>query len=240
MCETCKASFLVPASVLSGAPRKVRCGRCGHVWFAGKTPSSCVAVSLPQKAQAGTAAPSHVSPIGLSVPLARNEEPERNETFDENTPFRSSWKLFVLWGTGIALGIVTLSLGLGLAFQRPIVHAWPEIRPLYKTFGLIGTVQDNMLILREIRSVRRYQDGAMRLIVTGQILNQAEQPAVLPPLDAQAIGPSGDIIQTWRIEPVQATLPPKGALDFSSVVLCPDESVTEVNLRFAGAPAHDE
>lgn len=236
VCETCKASFLVPSSVLSGPPRKVKCGRCGHTWLTGKTPVPPLTVCPPQKAQE-VFSKEQMKPLPSFL-----QENVKTETEQERDAFPPSarWGAFVLWGTGIALGSVALLLALALILREPIVRTWPSIQDVYQVFGLVKGAEENVFILRDIRSVRRYQEGAMRLIVTGQILNQTSQTMRVPVIDAEALSPDKKIIQAWQIAPVQATLGPKAILDFSSVVLCPDESVSEVTLRFAGVSAHDE
>ncbi len=108
----------------------------------------------------------------------------------------------------------------------------------YIALGLVTEAPAEKLVLRNVRSERRYMDGAMHLVVNGEIASQAEKTQVVPTLLAEAIGPDGRLIQSWQIAPPEATLKHGAVVPFSSAILSPEGTVVEINLSFI-EPPHD-
>jgi hypothetical protein len=137
---------------------------------------------------------------------------------------------------GIA-GILGLLMVL---LHGPIIRQWPSLQQFYISLGLAKPPEQDRLYLVDIRSVRRYQDGAMHLIVEGGIRSGAKKTQVIPELVVEALGPDGRAIQSWRIAPPQATVRPGTTVPFSTAVLSPEGTVVEVNLSFVEQPRDDE
>ena len=147
-------------------------------------------------------------------------------------------KLTALAGI-ISLGIILFVLGFFYFGHSFIIKNWPEMQTFYVMVGLAEDPLKDALVLEHITSERRYLDGAMQLVVEGKIRSKGEKTQVLPGIFAEALGPDGHIIQSWRIEPPTATLDPNMTIPFKSAVLSPEGTVVEVNLSFAKA-THDE
>jgi len=94
------------------------------------------------------------------------------------------------------------------------------------------------LSLQQIRSERRYLEGGMQLVVEGEIHNESKGTRQVPDLQITALGPDGNIMQSWRIDAPAATLDPGASAPFQSAVNTPQGTVTEVNLKFI-EPRHD-
>jgi hypothetical protein len=137
-------------------------------------------------------------------------------------------------------GLLVLSTFLFLSGHQYIAKTWPLTQTAYHAIGLSSSpAQNERLVLQNISSERRYEDGAMQLIVQGEIKNVSKKPQGLPDLNVDAMGPDERIIQSWRIKPSPATLEVDSVLPFTSAILSPEGTVVEVNLSFVETP-HDQ
>lgn len=237
VCGNCHASFLVPSSLFHGASHLVRCGKCGKVWrefSSGKTdadaPSSPPADSwLFSSAKEGT--PPLSSPdTADATPLP----PVPKLTFSDVKTFLSSLLKTVVF---VLLTLLSLSVLGFFTGHRYIAQMWPSTEAIYRPLGLsLTAAPDETLLIQNITSERRYADGAMQLIVNGEIKNISQKPQALPLLNVDALGPDGKIIQSWHIKPSAATLGADSVLPFSSSILSPEETVVAVNLSFVETP----
>lgn len=168
------------------------------------------------------------------------EIPATEELEVQASPFLSA-KLKKRLFIGVGIGFVLLAI-LSLLFvllHSQIIQAWPEAQQIYIKLNLAQPIQEDTLVLQKIHSIRRHQDGGMYLIVEGEILNQSKKVQVIPTLTVDAVGLGNKIIESWRIEPSQATIKAGTTFPFSTAIISPKESVIEVNLRFV-EQSHDE
>ncbi len=234
-CPNCKASFLVPASLFATGSRTVRCARCGHSWPAD-----------PFKKQEK---PARDDPSAQSEPpplFPLPSLPPQPKTIAPPPPRKSLRKILseFPWGQWIkrfcaaATSLLLLAVFVFLFGHGPLIRTWPDLQKFYDSVGLFPSAPAELLTLRDVQAERRYVDGAMHLIVTGKILSQSAKTQVIPLLSAEAVGPDGQTIQSWHIEPPTATLRPGATVSFSSAILSPEGTVVEVNLSFTESP-HD-
>lgn len=242
VCDKCKASFLVPASLFTIGARTVRCARCGHMWRADPNAKTAPPpqAALPPLHVFTPLPPETSSPFEITPPPPKEKIPlqARLRSFLEPLT-RLPWGKISLWLSGAA---AVLSLAGSLVFvfgHDPIVQRWPDLQRYYIALGLVTEAPAEKLVLRNVRSERRYMDGAMHLIVNGEIASQAKETQIVPTLLAEAIGPDGKVIQSWQIAPPQATLRHGDSAAFSSAILSPEGTVVEVNLSFV-EPPHDQ
>ncbi len=243
VCDKCKASFLVPASLFVGGPRIVRCARCGNTWLADpneKAPPPPPRAAPPPLHSFTPLPPETSSPFEIAPPPPKEKIPLQIRLRSFLEPLkRLPWGKISLWLSGSA---AVLSLAGSLVFvfgHDPIVQRWPEMQRYYIALGLVTEAPAEKLVLRNVKSERRYMDGAMHLTIGGEIASQAKKTQVIPPLLAEAIGPDGQVIQSWQIEPPEATLRPGASAVFSSAILSPEGTVVEINLSFV-EPPHDQ
>lgn len=137
-------------------------------------------------------------------------------------------KIALLVVFAVLLAVISIFVG----GHSLIIERWPHLQPIYIELGLAKPASTENLVLRNITSERRYIDGAMQLIVTGEIRSHAPKTLVIPHLSVDALGPDGRVIESWRIPPSAATIKPGSTIHFSSSILSPEQTVTEVNLSF--------
>lgn len=241
VCPRCKASFLVLASLFNDGPRTVRCARCSHVWTADphkKKPPQPV-IFIPE-------APKYNPPPGLLQAEPPPPPPPPKPSIiakglqkTKETLDKVLWNKVLKWSFALSGLCLLATLSFLLIGKEFVIRHWPQTQMSYKALGLIAPAQPEKLVLQNIHSERRYMDGAMHLVVGGDILSRAEKTQILPPILVEALGPDGQTIQSWHIDPPVATLPPGKTASFTSAIISPEGTVVEVNLSFV-EPPHDE
>lgn len=136
--------------------------------------------------------------------------------------------------------LMFILLSLPVVLRDAAMERWPATRSVYAFLHLaLPPPEPERLVLQDVRSERRYQDGAMHLVIEGRIVSKAEKNQGVPALLAEALGPDGRQIQSWQIAPSKVKLTPGESATFALAVLSPEKNVTEVNLSFV-EPPHDE
>lgn len=219
VCQTCKASYLVPASTFAAGPRQVRCARCGNAWMADLPPKT---TAIPWEEPAGPQT------------IEKKEQPNEQTaplpsaaTADEK---QARLPVVVKPDRGpllrkIAAGFVALLLIAALVWSL-------TAGPLKNVFKAKATPPSPLSLL-DVSSERRFENGAMQLVVDGRILNETQTPQDVPTIDASAIGPDGKTLHHWKIDPPAPTVEANTSVTFHSVITTPEGSIAAVNLKFA-------
>lgn len=217
-CPLCQTRYLVPASLFAAGPRQVRCARCSHSWQA-QTPKEMDVIFVPNKADEPP--PPHKTPP--PIPPGSNLP-----ALPRNT---SAALLKKVVGAFLA-GLIALLLLWLIVDRQNIVESEPFMASVYDTIGLHVYSPGEGLKLVDIRSELKYEDGIMRLIVEGKIVNVSDVVQTVPSMNAAAVGPDGDTLQNWQIDPPVSTLDPQGETAFQSGINAPKGTVVNVNLNF--------
>lgn len=227
VCPSCDSRYLVPATAFATGPRPVRCARCGHGWQASLPP---IVQDALDQAAAGLddAAGQFAAPPDAAAPLpAGSNLPALPQ---EAAPWRNPRFVGVVAG-GLAVLLALLWL---LLDRHAIAARMPWMGGLYRAVGLSVAQAEEGLVLRQVRSERRYEEGTMRLIVEGEVYNGAGASVDVPDIHASALGPDGKAMQSWKIDAPAARLAVGEAAPFRSAVTTPEGTVAEVNLSFVG------
>ncbi|HBM90577.1 MAG TPA: hypothetical protein DD400_01670 [Rhodospirillaceae bacterium] len=231
VCKNCKASFLVSASIFSGGPRRVKCKRCGESWLA-DLPSKTKHDK--KKTESKAKSPTKDQNAPESKPLTLEEEAPQASAFNKE----KIKKIAFMAGLGLTGTVVFFGL-LFIVLQNQIVQIFPHTENIYISLRLAKAEDPRKLLLQKVSSVRRYQDGAMRLIIEGEVYNTGIKKQRLPIIVVDAISIGKQTIESWHIEPPQATIGAGATVPFVSAILYPKEMVVEVNLRFV-VKSHDK
>jgi predicted Zn finger-like uncharacterized protein len=247
VCTKCKASYLVPATVFANGPRQVRCARCTNTWQADLPPKITampLAIMEPKKPVPPESKPaSSPSPTQGQAPTLKSVETPAVKP----TPIPQGSNLPAIWrdpkwhklrvGAGTTLGIVIVG---ALAWFLVTGQMLGDVKKSFNHFfETAGITPSESLVLRNIRSERRFEDGGMHLIVEGEIHNESTESRPLTDIIVNALGPDKKVIQSWRISPPVETLSPGATAPFRSSIVTPEGTVVEVNLSFA-EPHHDQ
>ena len=234
VCKNCKATFLVPSNVFAKGAKTFRCAKCDHVWKE-VPPAKASHHSTPQPFSPPP--PPHIPPqpipeqaqIEPPLVIQRPQEPSAPLDF-------ARIRRLAIFAAAVASGLFFLFSLIFVAGHSLIIQKWPHLQPVYVMLGLAKDPLEDNLMLAGISSGRRYLNGAMHLVVEGTIVSHAKNRQVIPTIMAEAIGPDGRTIESWRIEPPQATIDPNTTIPFSSAIIPPKENAVEVSLSFTELP----
>ncbi len=217
-CPLCQTRFLIPASLFAAGPRRVRCARCLHSWLA-EAPNHIDVVAPP----ADPVLPEAPLPSPLPIPEGSNLP----------ALMAPQWPKWMKKSIVLTFLIVIVGLGLWLVLDRQsISKQWPRLEHIYDNIGLHIYYPGEGLTLMNVRSELKYEDGMMRLVTDGIISNTTDNTQKIPDLMAGAVGPGGEITQSWQIDAPAATVAPHGETPFHSMINAPKETVVNVNLNF--------
>jgi len=131
---------------------------------------------------------------------------------------------------GFAAGVTGLVISV-LNWRNDIVELWPAAARLYDAIGLPVEPPGAGLQLQNVKSEQRVEDGAVILVVEGQIANVSSEDREVPPVSAVSIGPDHKPVHRWRIPVTQSHLVPGAVATFHSAERDPGV-VSEVAVTF--------
>ncbi len=236
-CPSCQARYLVDIHVFARGARQVKCGRCAVSWQA-ETPKNIEVVSIPDDnmpLMRPSPEPANQSspPEGDSVSSDVSEQPSPVN----NLPIvrqRFSLKLIKQIGGFVALFILLIVLVLIVQrlFQTPDGTGSGGFSAKINPLNIKSHPLGEGLALLNVRSEMQFDEGAMRLIVEGEIRNVTDKAINIPDIMAKARGSDGSIIQSWRINAPQAMVAGQASVPFRTMINAPQVTVVDVNLDF--------
>ncbi|MEI8396011.1 MAG: hypothetical protein WCF85_14825 [Rhodospirillaceae bacterium] len=138
-------------------------------------------------------------------------------------------------GRWIGFGSVILGAFLSLLIARAeIVYLWPPAALFYEVVGMPVEPPGAGLQLQNVKSEQKNEDGALALVVDGQISNISDIERDVPPVIAISIGPDRKVVRKWRIPVKQTKLEPGGTVTFHSVEHDPGV-VSELAVNLGGS-----
>lgn len=252
-CPSCATRFAVDEAKLGPAGRKVKCGKCGHLWL---QHADGGAEELPQSAPAR---PIDIPPPSIieqggdraekereEVPAAAAEEAAAVETPEpENVtpiaravappPKRRSGKrivamlLAVLAVLGL-LGVGVMALRGGEAGKNPIVAG---------VLGMLGlheqAAETDGLGFENVSTARRTEGTVQLLVVTGDVVNGASAARIIPPLRGALLASDNREVQNWTFAAKAEKVEPGQRVKFETTLRSPAAEATDVKVTFAPA-----
>jgi predicted Zn finger-like uncharacterized protein len=202
VCPSCSASYTIKATPQEADGRKVRCAQCSHIWTLNlgtqKTPDPMPA----RKAQKG--------PKSDGAPDKAAEKNSGRAVMDghaETTEDRISGRHAATQATGKARGqnrkplrerlrlrvplpllavvMLALLIGAGVALRHSIVHYVPDLAGLYEAIGM--PVNSVGLSLVDVKLRQDEAQGA-GLIIEGAVRNISESEKTVPPVSVLFLG----------------------------------------------------
>lgn len=202
-CPACYTKYTLPDRAIPPAGRKVRCKQCAHTWMqfpvamADDEPDDFAADLASFRSDNVTEMrPSRPMPAAPSI----NAKPRR--------PLPWGWM-------ALAASVVAVVAGVMVA-REPIVNLWPPANLLYQTLGLGVLPPGAGLALQNPRSEQRQENGAIVLVVEGQIVNNSDHEQTVPRVKAVALDSHQQSLQTWTIDASAASLQPGEVATFFS------------------------
>lgn len=199
-CPSCTARFNISDASLETGPRRVKCGRCAHVWR----------VVAPTKPRAAPAArPVQPEAVATSPGFSTPPTPEPTPRVPPRAE-RGRSKLWIGW---LALLIFVGGIAAGAYFFRgDLVEAFPETERVYDWIG----VPLPRIEIDERTEQQVDENGAVRLVVGGVLTNHAERELPVPPLLFILYDSRGEPVNQWPEPPPVAILSPGESVSFTS------------------------
>lgn len=157
----------------------------------------------------------------VSKARRRAESREKNRM----TPWRAfGWSAWVAAIAGAAYAVV--------AYRDEIVKVAPTAAEAY---AVVGIETDPFgLKIENVRHRLAMSTGGPMIEITGSLRNAGAQPLDAPLLQAEALGPRGELLSRWTFQPDQSTVAGSDKVEFVTRAAAP-EGVSEVALSFAPA-----
>ena len=125
VCPSCQATYDVPESLMRGAPRRVRCARCGGEWTPEANPDDVNDANPPAIQAAAPAVPPNQPALVMPDPAAPRTAGGRGAQAVAIAAWVAS--LLALVGLGWA----------GFAWRVDIMVMWAPSKRLYALLGLL-------------------------------------------------------------------------------------------------------
>ncbi len=190
-CPECQTRFAIDAQALRPDGRRVKCGKCGHVWFEEPPPPSA-------------AEPLSVTPL---EPEEQSPVPTPNlpavTVADQRRTAGAAWVLVVL-----LLAVVAAQAWYGRA---SIARAWPPAEAIYGVFGIAAFPPPGAGFSVDMEVKR----DANRLQIAGEVSNTTDQTRALPPIYGLLKSDKGENLFHWQVEVETQSLGPGESVPFS-------------------------
>lgn len=213
-CPSCTARFNVPDASLAAGPRKVKCGRCSHVW---RVSSAMAAPEPARPARRPVLEPAAAAPAAARAPAGARSAmlsppPEPVRAVAAAGSRRRSRGLWIGWL--LLLLVVAGGAAAGWFARGWIVDTWP---PAERAYDWLGIPLPRIEIVE--RTERETEEGGTsRLVVGGVLANHAEHELPVPPLVFTLYDARGEPVNQWREPPPVAVLSPGETVAFTSTV----------------------
>ncbi len=222
LCPQCGKAHLIRDGALGKAGRSVRCSSCKSTWFAnasGQARGLIKAATAPAQGEISSQA------IVEHVRKATSYKPTKSQKQGQSGRSR------FLIDPGLAiLGMLALTLGMGLLFRETAVRSVPDLASLYRAFGYSVNVRG--LEFAGLTSSREIQNGEAVLVVEGKISNISRGPVPVPPVRVTLRSPTGTEIETAIVRPEAGALDYRGETGFKTMLANPPEDAKDVLVHF--------
>jgi predicted Zn finger-like uncharacterized protein len=223
-CPECSTRFALDARKLGEAGRKVKCGKCGHVWFQERPAEAEVAPAYAAEAAGAAATATAPAPGADAGPMLTGRRPEApvrgglpsTEVQPRRGRAAAGWAVLLL----LVGGLVTI----GAAARDEIVALWPPALKLYETIGLdvdTAGLADRAapgagLEFGELVTEVTGSGADRRLIVRGEVFNTSGIEREVPRLRVTLTDGSGAAVGGWTFAVEQPRLGPGDSVPFAA------------------------
>ena len=224
-CPTCSTRYTLDDKAMGAKGRKVRCAKCGHVWWQppveGQAPAIPEAAVRAENREGRPAEPAPSKPVSGS----------RTGRVMPGQAGHAGRRALVGWGI-LALAVAGIVVG-GIMAREAIVSAWPPAALFYETVGLPVEPPGAGLQFQNVRSEQRTENGATVIYVEGQILNASDRERSVPTLRVILRGPDAQPLRSVTLDAEPRRLLPGEIATFRHDEPAPG-TVAEVTVTFDG------
>jgi predicted Zn finger-like uncharacterized protein len=247
-CPSCRTRYQADAARFVAPGRKVRCAKCGHVWFeaapaadlefepdpvvtpaapvhepgppvAAEVPSpAAVAEAAPPERRSGNLRAGPVSKDSISAPV-------------ETRRVRRGAAFLQTAGWAVLIFLIAAMGWAGVQYRQTIASRWPQSASLYAAVGLPVNVRG--IELTNISYQQEYEDGQPVLSVTGKVVNISNRELPVPEIRVVLLDGAKHELYHWNFDAGIPTLKPGGESTFVTRLSSPPPEARNLNVRFA-------
>ena len=207
-CPECHTRFAIDAQALRPDGRRVKCGKCEHVWFEEPPPPSA-------------AEPLSVTPL---EPEEQSPIPSPNlpavTVADQRRTAGAAWVLVCF--------LLVVVLALGWFGRESIARAWPADEVIYSSIGVnaFPPPGDGLSVDMEVKRV----DETLQLV--GEVVNTTDELRPLPPIYGVLEDANGKRLTHWQLNIDVQQLGPGEKVPFSAEIETIPEGTANVSVLF--------
>ena len=226
-CPECATRYQTDVSNFVPDGRKVRCARCGHVWFqAAPQPEPEQAI---EEESVTTAAPAAEAPVIPQRDLA--EPPAPTAIQAGRVPMLERMVLGVGWAV---LGLVVVVIGWSaLHYSQDIAGLWPQSASFYRAIGMTVNTRGIEIETSDRQAHFETQDDQQVLVITGNLVNITSRELSVPPIRVSLMDDAKRELYHWSFAPGVATLHAGQSVSFRTRLPNPPTAMKHIALNFA-------
>ncbi len=164
-----------------------------------------------------------VQPKALAKALKKARRRAESREKNRLTPLR-------LLGWSLWIGAVTATLFAVITYRNEIVRIWPSSAGAYAVIGIEANPYG--LTIESVHHRLAISTAGPTIEITGSLRNEKDTPTKAPLLQAEALGPRGELLSRWTFEANAEDVLAGGSIDFITRAPAP-EGIAEVALSFA-------
>ena len=249
-CPNCSARFMIDGHALGPGGRTVRCGACGHSWL--QLPEPAAAEAEQESASFEPVPPPIPMPTPPAPAEARAPEPAAPEAEEDRgkkrgrrraeaalaeeaaaEPRRRGISRVLVWFVFVFI-VAALILG-GYRYRNDIVQIWPPAMKLYEVLSIDVEPPTGfrLRVPQETLRFRRESEGGIPiLVVSGEIVNEANRPQRVIPMRILLLDKDGRTLRTERVKIDDRTLDPGKRLPFQTSIPNAPPEAAAVRITF--------
>ncbi|MEQ8165253.1 MAG: DUF3426 domain-containing protein [Alphaproteobacteria bacterium] len=229
-CPACQTRFRLDERAVGPSGRRLKCGRCQHVWRYTPPDGGEGAAAAEQAAadlDLDRRADREIVPAGRRARGAMPDEPPFLKADKSAGAMTAGWVLLAVTVLGLVAGLFFL--------QDGIVANWPQAERAYAALGLSNQVTTDGFELRDVSTRHTEVNGAPALEVSGQLINNSGAVRRPPLLRVVVQDETGRAIREWTVSVANTRLLPGEAADFSSALENPPAGAANLTFYLVAA-----
>ena len=228
-CPECATRYQTDPSHFAPDGRKVRCAKCGHVWFQPAPASEPEADIGRAEELSGPDTESIISERSAFAPGSTVAEPPA--AFEDDRGGEGLERLGLVFGWTALAAIVVGLCWSAIRYRDDIAGLWPQTSSLYAAIGI--PVNTRGIAFRDKDARYETENGLAVLVITGNIVNISGHELTIPPIRVSLTDANKRELYHWSFLPGVPTLGPGQSAPFRTRLQSPPADARHIELRFA-------
>ena len=227
-CPQCATRYQTDAALFPADGRKVRCGKCGHVWHQeAPEPEAEIGTSGTAPARPAASVPETIAPgnadRGAEAAAAELATAPPSAGLGERLATAIGWL-----GLAAILALIAWST---VAYREAIASAWPQSSAFYDAIGL--PVNASGIAITNVKSSHDVANGQLVLIVSGDLVNITGRAIHVPVMRVTLSDRSERQLDGWDFSAGAKMLQPGQKVVFTTRHANPPASTQNLKVMFA-------